>query len=102
MKSSPFYADTTESGVVLKVWLQPKSSRNEIKGLHGDTLRVSVTSPPIEGRANKALCDLMAKEFGVSKSQIEIIKGHKSRTKIIKIDGVTPDYMIQRIEKGSE
>ena len=102
MKSSTFYVDTTERGVILKVWLQPKSSRNEIKGLKGDTLRVCVTSPPIEGQANKALCDLLAKEFCISKSQVEIIKGHKSRTKIIRIDGITPDHMIQRIEKGSK
>ena len=102
MKNSTFYVDTTDRGVILKVWLQPKSSRNEIKGLKGDALRVCVTPPPFESRANKALCELLAKEFGVSKSQVEIIKGYKSRAKIIRVDGITHDHMIQRIEKGSE
>lgn len=83
------YIHETDNGVVFKVWVQPKSARNEIKDLKGDALRVRITAVPVEGRANKACIDFLAKELGVSKSQVEIIGGHKSRTKTVKVTGVT-------------
>ena len=58
-------------------------------------MRIGVTSPPVEGRANKACMDFLAKELGVGKSQVEIIRGRKSRTKTVKITGVTLDEIKQ-------
>ena len=83
------YINETDNGIIFKVWVQPKSARNEIKDLRGDALRVRITAVPVEGRANKACMDFLAKELGVSKSQVEIIGGHKSRTKMVKVTGVT-------------
>jgi len=90
------YINETDNGIVFKVWVQPKSPRNEIKDLKGDALRVRITAVPVEGKANKACMDFLAKELGVSKSQVEIIGGHKSRTKVIRVTGVTKDE-IERI-----
>ncbi len=89
----------TDRGVVFEIWVQPRSARNEIRGLKGDALRVRVTSPPIEGRANKACTGLLAKELGIGKSQVEIIGGLKSRTKLVRVAGITPDK-IRRITEG--
>ena len=73
---------------LVKVYLQPRSSKNEIVGPYRDGLKVKVSAPPIEGKANEALIRFLAKELGVSPSSIEIIKGHHSREKTLKISGV--------------
>ena len=70
--------------IILKVYLQPKSSKNEIVGPYRDGIKVKVTAPPIEGKANEALIRFLAKEIGISPSCIEIMKGHHSREKTIK------------------
>jgi uncharacterized protein (TIGR00251 family) len=71
--------------MLLKVYLQPRSSKNELVGPYRDGIKVRVTAAPVEGRANEALLRLLAKEFGVTPSSIEIIRGHRSREKIIRI-----------------
>jgi len=71
--------------IVLKVYLQPKSSRNEIVGPYRDGIKVRVTAAPVEGKANEALLRFLAKEFGVTPSSIEIVRGHCSREKIIRV-----------------
>ena len=73
--------------IILKVYLQPKSSKNQIVGPYRDGIKVKVTAPPIRGKANEALIKFLAKEFRISASAVEIIKGHNSREKIIRIGG---------------
>jgi uncharacterized protein (TIGR00251 family) len=73
--------------IILKVYLQPKSSKNEIVGPYRDGIKVRITAPPIEGKANEALVRFLAKELGTSPSCIEIIKGHHSREKTLRISG---------------
>jgi uncharacterized protein (TIGR00251 family) len=73
---------------ILKVYLQPKSSKNEMVGPYRDGIKVKVTAPPIEGKANEALIRLLAKEFGIPISCIEVIRGHHSREKTLRISGV--------------
>jgi hypothetical protein len=70
---------------ILKVYLQPRSSKNEIVGPYRDGIKVRVTAAPVEGRANEALLRFLAKEFGVTPSSIEIVRGHRSREKIIRL-----------------
>lgn len=72
---------------LIKVYLQPRSSKNEIAGPYRDGIKVKVTAPPIKGKANEALIRFLAKEFQISPSCIEILKGHQSREKILKISG---------------
>jgi uncharacterized protein len=70
---------------LLKVYLQPKASKNEMVGPYRDGIKVRVTAAPVEGRANEVLLKFLAKEFGVTPSSIEIVRGHRSREKIIRI-----------------
>ena len=72
--------------MIIKIYIQPGASKNEIVGKPGDAIKIRLTSPPIEGRANEALVDFLAKEYKVPKSQITIIRGHKSRQKLVKIE----------------
>jgi uncharacterized protein (TIGR00251 family) len=72
---------------ILKVYLQPKSSKNEVVGPYRDGIKVKVTAPPVEGKANESLIRFLAREFGISPSSIEMTRGHHGREKILKISG---------------
>ncbi len=74
-----------DGGVVFAVFVQPKASRNQVAGLHGDALKIRLTAPPVEGAANKACTQFLAKTLGVPKSAVEIVSGHASRNKKILI-----------------
>ena len=78
-----------EVSVTLKVRLQPRASRDGIDGLHGDALKLKVTAPPVEGRANKAVKKLLAVLFGISPSQVEIMAGERSKEKLLRISGIS-------------
>ncbi len=68
-------------GLVLSVRVQPKASRNAIRGVHGEALKIALTAPPVEGAANKALIAFLAKSLHIPKASIEILSGHTSRSK---------------------
>ena len=70
-------------GIVFKVFIQSRSSKNMIVGRHGDSLKVKVTAPPVDGAANKMCVRFLAKRLSVSPSSLEIISGHASRIKKI-------------------
>ena len=72
-------------GLILRLYIQPKASRDSIIGLHGDELKVAITAPPIDGKANAHLVKYLAKQFKVAKSQVLLEKGELGRHKQIKI-----------------
>ena len=74
-----------QEDLLLKLYIQPKASRDQIVGPHGDELKVAITAPPIDGKANAHLSKLLAKMFKVPKSHIIIEKGALGRHKQIKI-----------------
>jgi len=71
--------------IILKIYLQPKSSKNEIVGPYRDGIKIKLTAPPLEGKANEALIRFLAKELSISPSCIEMLKGHHSREKTLRI-----------------
>ncbi|HEY5717314.1 MAG TPA: DUF167 family protein [Motiliproteus sp.] len=71
--------------LVLHCHLQPKASRDEFAGQHGDSLKIRITAPPIEGRANAHLIGFLAKQFGVAKRDVEILRGELGRQKRVLI-----------------
>jgi uncharacterized protein (TIGR00251 family) len=79
---------------IFKVYLQPRSSQNEIVGPYRDGIKIKVTAPPIEGKANEALVQFLARKFGISSSCIEILRGHHSREKTLKILGLAPQELL--------
>ena len=70
-------------GLKFKVFVQPRSSKNMIAGLHGDALKINLKAPPVDGAANNMCIKFLAKCLNVPKSSIEIISGHTSRTKMV-------------------
>jgi uncharacterized protein (TIGR00251 family) len=67
--------------VWLDVYIQPKASRDQIQGWHGEELKIAITAPPVDGQANAHLIKFLAKQFKVAKSQIVIHKGELGRHK---------------------
>lgn len=78
-----------EGKVVFAVRVAPRSSRNAIEGEYNGALKVRLTAPPIEDRANDALRRLLAERLNVPVSAVRIVSGEKSRTKRVEIAGVT-------------
>ena len=69
----------------------PRSSRSEIAGEHDGAIKVKLTSPPVDGAANAELIKLFAKRLGVSRSDVHIVSGETSKTKRLRITGVTAE-----------
>jgi uncharacterized protein (TIGR00251 family) len=75
--------------IVVKIYLQPRSSKNEVVGPHRDGIKIKLTAPPVEGKANEALIRFLAETCDVSPSRVEIVKGHHAREKTVRISGLT-------------
>lgn len=73
----------------IKVKVLPRSSKNQIIGQEGDLFKVKLTSPPVEGKANTALIQFLAKKLGIAKGRIEIISGKSARLKTLQISGLS-------------
>jgi uncharacterized protein (TIGR00251 family) len=73
--------------LILRVQVQPRASRNEFAGLHGDRLKIRLTAPPVEGAANAALIAFLAEAFGVAKRQVTLLAGDTGRAKTLRIAG---------------
>lgn len=72
-------------GIVLNLHIQPRASKCEVCGVQGDALKIRLTSPPVDGAANKLCREFLAELFQVPKSSVEIISGENSRHKRVRI-----------------
>lgn len=81
------------TGVTFAIRVHPRAKKNAITGELGGALKVSLTSPPIEGRANEACVEFLAKLLKVPRSSVTIASGQTSRNKVIRIAGVTGQYV---------
>ena len=70
-------------GLVLKIFVLPRSSKNMLAGRHGDALKIKLTAPPVEGAANKMCITFLARVLGLPKSALQIVSGHTGRTKLV-------------------
>lgn len=84
--------------LLLTVRLQPRASRDEIVGPHGDALKIRITAPPVEGQANAHLLRFLADAFDVSRNQVTLVSGDTARSKQLRITAprcLPPKAMIQ-------
>lgn len=72
----------------IPVHLVTRASRNQLVGIRGGVLRARVTAPPVDGKANKALCRLVAKRLGIAPSNVHVIRGLSSRNKVLSVKGL--------------
>jgi uncharacterized protein len=92
------YLQGSEDGVTINVYVQPRASKNAVVGLQGDELKLRLTSPPVEGAANKLCREFLAKLLGVAKGQVSLVAGDKSRHKRLLVRGVTLQQARQVLE----
>ncbi|PSW18571.1 YggU family protein [Photobacterium sanctipauli] len=72
--------------LVIRLYIQPKASRDQIVGLHGDEVKIAITAPPVDGKANAHLAKYLSKQFKVAKGQVNIEKGELGRHKQVRIE----------------
>jgi len=87
--------------IIVKVKIVPGSSKNKIVGVYNDALKITVTAPPVEGKANKKCITYLAKYFDIAKSKIEIISGQTSKNKLIRIYDINRTDFLKKLEKDS-
>ncbi len=95
------YFKITGNDIIIKVKIVPGSSKNKIIGVYNDSLKITITAPPVEGKANKKCIAYLAKYFNVAKSKIEIISGLASKNKLIRIYDISQKEFLEKIEKIS-
>ena len=88
---------SSAQGVSFAVKVHPRAKKNAITGTIGDALKLSLTTPPVEGRANQACIEFFAKLFQVSRSSVTIAAGEKNRTKVIRITGISADVAREKL-----
>ena len=84
-------------GVTFAIKVHPRARKNSITGQLGDVLKVSLTSPPIDGRANQACIEFFAKLLKVPRSSVTIASGQSNRAKVIRVAGVSAEEVRRRI-----
>jgi uncharacterized protein (TIGR00251 family) len=87
----------SDGGVSFAVKVHPRARQNAITGELGDALKVSLTTSPVEGRANEACIELFSKLLKLPRSSVTIASGQTSRNKVIRVGGVTGQYIRDRL-----
>jgi uncharacterized protein (TIGR00251 family) len=88
MAGSPIPIRETADGAIFRIRVVPRASRSQAVGIQGDALKLRITEPPVEGKANDECIRLLAKILGVKKTQVTIIAGHTGRTKTVAVEGI--------------
>jgi uncharacterized protein (TIGR00251 family) len=83
----------TAAGVTFQVKVQPRAKRNAVVGELGDALKVALTAPPVEGRANEACIEFFAGLLKLPRSSIKIVSGQSSRNKAIRVTGISAEEL---------
>ena len=92
-------AELLPDGTVVALHVQPRASKNEIIGEQDGALKVRLTSPPVEGAANKLCCEFIAKSCGLPKRDVSILSGDKSRHKRLLVSGLKMDAVQAFLEQ---
>ena len=85
------------AGVTFAIKVHPRAKKNAITGEVGDALKLALTAPPVDGKANEACIEFFAKLLKVPQSSITIASGHRSRNKVIRISGITVPQLRDRL-----
>jgi uncharacterized protein (TIGR00251 family) len=87
----------TSSGITFAVKVQPRARRNAIVGELGDALKIALTAPPVNGRANEACTEFFANLLSLPRASITIASGQSSRNKVIRVAGISADELKKRL-----
>lgn len=91
------FVQVSSTGVVIHIHCQPGAKVSEIKGLHGDRLKIRLHAPAIEGKANSELIRFLSEILQISRSHIVLLRGDKSREKTVEVRGLSKDEVLSRL-----
>lgn len=95
--SVPGFLTVQPDGVSLTIKLQPRASANEIGEPLGNELRIKVTAPPVDAAANEALVRLLADKLDCPRGAVQLLRGHTSRHKAVKIYGISAAHVQEKL-----
>jgi uncharacterized protein (TIGR00251 family) len=93
---------TSASGVSFKIKVHPRAKKNAITGTVGDALKISVTAPPADSKANQAVIEFLADFFEIPRSSVTIASGDTGRLKVIRISGMSADQLRGALAETTE
>jgi len=85
----PAWLREEPGGLVLELLVQPRASRTRVAGEHGGRLKVQLAAPPVEGQANAALVEFLARSLGVRRADVVIARGEAGRRKTVRVSGAS-------------
>jgi uncharacterized protein len=88
-----FTVRDTAQGAQFALRVQPRASRNAVAGVIGDAIKLAITAPPVDGKANQAVIEYLAELFMVAKSKVEIVSGETGRNKVIAVRGMSAEQV---------
>jgi uncharacterized protein len=94
------WIEPTSTGINISVYVAPRASANKIVGLHNGAIKISLTAPPVDGAANKALLEFLAGALGVPRSSLSLVSGHTSRNKVVRVAGVGAEAAMRKLAPG--
>ena len=83
----------------LAIRVQPRAKRTEVAGERGGAVVIRVSAPPVDGRANEAVCRLIAERAGVPRSAVTVVRGQTGRDKLVRVDGLSADAVRESLLK---
>ena len=89
----------TAEGCTLRCRVQPGASRNSVVGAYGEEVKIALQAPPVDGKANAALCRMLAELCGISKGLVAIRSGETNRSKVVAVTGVSADALKNILSK---
>jgi len=84
--------------ITIDILVQPRASRAKIGPMHDGRIKIAVTAPPVDGEANAAVIELVAKQLGIARGNVEVIAGASSRRKTLKIANVTEQQLAELLK----
>ncbi len=100
--TTPAFMRAQSDGVLLSIKLQPRASANEIGEALGSELRIKVTAPPVDAAANDALIRLLSETFDCPRNRVELVRGHTSRHKMVKLYGCSAEGLMVKLRNKSQ
>lgn len=94
---APAWLRAVDDGVEITLYVQPGSRKTEVAGEHDGALKLRISAPPVDGKANAAVIAFMAERCGVARHRVALTTGELSRHKRLRVIGVTADFVLKQL-----
>jgi uncharacterized protein len=92
--------ESIPGGIAISLYVTPRASINKVVGAHDGAVKVALAAPPVEGAANKALVEFLARALDVPRSSVSLVSGHTSRRKVVRVLGIEAQEALRKLDLG--